>query len=64
MRWKHREPPVARAADRPEVKEELRTRRRLFLAYLADCMSREDWHGVMDAAADLREIDAALKVLS
>lgn len=28
-----------------------------------DCKAAEDWHGVRDAAADLGEIDAALKVM-
>lgn len=37
--------------DRETLKEYMRTR-----------MREEDWHGVMDAAADLRELDVELKV--
>lgn len=44
--------------------EVLRVRRALYVKYLRDRAEVEDWHGVMDAAADLREIDAALKALS
>lgn len=42
---------------------DLLRRRAHFVQYLKDRTAVEDWHGVMDAAADLREIDAALKVL-
>lgn len=42
----------------------LRTRRELFRQVINDYAAREDWHGVRDAAAELGEIDAALKVLS
>ena len=27
-------------------------------AYLLHCFNRGDWHGVMDAAADIRELEA------
>ena len=30
---------------------------------LEHCIPQEDWHGVADAANDLREIDSKLKVL-
>lgn len=33
------------------------------LAYIDLMRRREDWHGVADAASDLREIDAKLAVL-
>lgn len=35
----------------------------VYVRYLKMCLRNEDWHGVMDAAADLREIDAKLQVL-
>lgn len=41
----------------------LERRRKLLIDYLDDQVEHEDWHGVMDAAADLREIDAQLAVL-
>lgn len=31
--------------------------------YLQMCVRKEDWHGVMDASADIREILAKLSVL-
>lgn len=41
----------------------LRAERTTLIAYMRQRMDREDWHGVMDAAADIREIDAKLGVL-
>lgn len=32
--------------------------------YLLMCTRKEDWHGVMDASADIREIVAKLSVLN
>ena len=32
--------------------------------YLYDCWLEEDWHGCMDASADLREVEAELKGLN
>lgn len=37
--------------------------RRTMVEYLQMMVDRQDWHGVMDAAADLREIDARLAIL-
>lgn len=34
------------------------TKREVMIAYLMQKVEEQDWHGVMDAAADLREIDA------
>lgn len=31
--------------------------------YLQMCVRKEDWHGVMDASADIREIVAKLGIL-
>lgn len=31
--------------------------------YLVMCVRKEDWHGVMDASADIREIIAKLSML-
>ncbi len=42
--------------------QELQSRRIIFLNYLNDRVKAEDCHGVMDASADLREIDVALKI--
>lgn len=33
------------------------------LAYLKVLITEEDWHGVMDAAADIREIEAEIRGL-
>lgn len=35
----------------------------LMIAYLRLRMEMSDWHGVMDAAADLRELEVELRVL-
>ena len=40
-----------------------RARRKVWRAMLQYVVDDEDWHGVMDAAADLREIDAKLAAL-
>ena len=34
------------------------TQRQIMLDYLQLMIAREDWHGVADAAMDLREMDA------
>lgn len=41
----------------------LLTRRATMLAYLKLRLELDDMHGVMDAAADIREIDAQLRML-
>lgn len=46
-----------------ERKLKLEAHRLTMVQYLYDKAGLEDWHGVMDAAADLREIDAELRVL-
>lgn len=35
----------------------------LMKEYLLLCVRKEDWHGVMDASADIREIVARLSIL-
>ena len=35
-------------------------RREVLITYLKQCLTIEDWHGVQDAASDIREVDAAL----
>lgn len=35
----------------------------LLKEYLLMCFHKDDWHGVMDASADIREIVAKLSVL-
>lgn len=44
--------------------EFLRKRRAIIVADLLSKAEAEDWHGVADAAMDLREIDAKLDVLA
>ena len=41
----------------------LRTQRDVLINYLFMKQQSEDWHGVADAAMDLRELDVRLKVL-
>lgn len=41
----------------------LEVRRRILLEYLGSEVSEAGWHGVADAANDLREVDAELHAL-
>lgn len=41
----------------------LRTERATLITYLRQRTDRCDWHGVMDASADIREIEAKLSAL-
>jgi hypothetical protein len=43
--------------------EFLAKRKAAILADLLLKVDAEDWHGVMDCAADLREVEAMLKVM-
>lgn len=43
--------------------EELQRQKKEMVEYLKLKLSIEDWHGVQDAASDIREIEAQLKVL-
>jgi len=43
-----------------ERREQLRERRRVLVQYLDSVVEVQDWHGVMDAAADLREVEVEL----
>lgn len=45
---------------RPQLEADLM----LMKEYLQMCFRKEDWHGVMDASADIREIVAKLSVLT
>lgn len=45
-------------------RSELERHLKLMKAYLSLCVDREDWHGVMDAAADIREIVAKCSMLN
>lgn len=36
--------------------------REILIAYLESKMKTQDWHGVADAAMDLREVDARIEV--
>jgi hypothetical protein len=42
----------------------LKARRVRMVAYLALKVEEQDWHGVADAAMDLREIDAMLRMVT
>lgn len=42
---------------------ELKADKQTLRDWLDYCLKREDWHGVMDAAADIREIEAKIEVL-
>jgi hypothetical protein len=48
---------------REERIAQLEGHRALMVTYASHRLEEEDWHGVMDAAADLREIDTELRVL-
>mgnify|MGYP001610460387 CR=1 FL=1 len=43
--------------------ENLTAERLILISYMQCKRKTEDWHGVMDAAADLREVDARLSIL-
>jgi len=45
------------------TEQQLLAHRSTLLAYLRAKADIEDWHGVSDAANDLREIDVALRML-
>ena len=47
-----------------EANDRMRAEVATLRTYLTQRMSRGDWHGVMDAAADIREIEAGLQILS
>ena len=49
-------------SDRMGELAKLRASREVMISYMIDKMQGQDWHGVMDAAADLREIDAKIEV--
>jgi len=44
-------------------KEELNDARRVLIDYLRIKSIEQDWHGVQDAASDLRDIDSEMKGL-
>jgi hypothetical protein len=41
----------------------LRAEREILIAYLKMKVEIEDWHGIADAAMDIREVDAKISVL-
>lgn len=50
--------------DRVELRSaQLNNDMNLLKDYLLMCVRKEDWHGVMDASADIREIVAKLSML-
>lgn len=44
----------------PKTKEEYDKRHAIYVSYLKMKQDEEDWHGVSDAANDLRELEACL----
>jgi hypothetical protein len=42
---------------------QLKEQKKMLIAYLLSKISTEDWHAVQDAASDIREVNAALKIL-
>lgn len=42
----------------------LASRRASYISTLKEKLLEEDWHGVMDFAADLREVDVTIKVIN
>ena len=45
------------------TRQDLIGQRHALVAYLQSKVDAHDWHGVADAAMDLRELDAALRML-
>lgn len=43
--------------------DKLKEKKQRLIQYMYDKINDEDWHGVADAAMDLREIEAKLSVL-
>lgn len=57
-------PRLAQDSDTEALARQLRDDLALMKRYLQMCVRKEDWHGVMDASADIREIVAKLSMLS
>lgn len=55
---------LAQDSDAEAMTRQLRDDLALMKRYLQMCVRKEDWHGVMDASADIREIVAKLSMLS
>lgn len=55
--------PPAPKFDLEQREHRLISRRDLLKQYLVECVRIEDWHGVQDAASDLREVDAELSAV-
>jgi len=45
------------------MKDNILKRRKILVKYLLSKVEEEDWHGVADAAMDIREIDAVLEYI-
>lgn len=43
--------------------EQLKERKTQLIAYLNSKILAQDWHAIQDAASDIREIEAQLKIL-
>ena len=46
------------------IEQELKLQKKYLIDYLLSKVSVEDWHAVQDAASDIREIEAKLKLLN
>lgn len=47
----------------PKLKSKLKRHRKTMMRYLLMKFEERDWHGVQDAASDLRDIESELKGL-
>lgn len=45
------------------LREDLEQQKRILIEYLYSKASAHDWHGVADAAMDIRDINAGLEIL-
>ncbi len=48
---------------RLRLRSPIESRKEHLIAYLRDCIGTEDWHGVSDAANDLREIAVEQRIV-
>lgn len=52
---------MVKRIDIKEKLDQLNDRKIVMVAYLEQKMDEEDWHGVQDAASDLRDIESEIK---
>jgi len=56
-------PGITQESELDAKARQLRDDLALMKRYLQMCVRKEDWHGVMDASADIREVVARLSML-